>query len=76
MIVRQSYEDNNLSTFWVRWVFDFTNFVFINMVCLNIILGIIINTFRELRNRKKEIDKDNSLVCFICSLTRDDVVTC
>lgn len=36
-----------------------------------IITGIIIDTFSDLRGRKKDVETDESGVCFICSTTRD-----
>ena len=36
-----------------------------------IITGIIIDTFGELRGTKADIENDESNVCFVCSLKRD-----
>lgn len=45
-------------------------FVIITFTLLNIIFGIIIDTFAELRDAKKKIDEDINNKCFICSLDR------
>jgi|266.fasta.fasta_contig_21_6118322_length_611_multi_3_in_0_out_0_1 inositol 1,4,5-triphosphate receptor type 1 len=40
------------------------------MVFLNLIAGIIIDTFGELRDELNMRDKDSKTVCFICGLTK------
>jgi inositol 1,4,5-triphosphate receptor type 1 len=40
------------------------------MVFLNLIAGIIIDTFGELRDELNDRDKDAKTVCFICGLTK------
>ncbi|KAL3848189.1 hypothetical protein ACJMK2_019063 [Sinanodonta woodiana] len=47
--------------------FNVTFFIIIQTIGLNIILGIIIDTFSQLRDSKWEIDKDMKTNCFICS---------
>lgn len=37
---------------------------------INILFGIIIDTFAQLRDNKKEIDEDMKNICFICNLDR------
>ena len=37
---------------------------------LNIIFGVIIDTFAELRDKKAEMEEDMQNVCFICNLER------
>ncbi|XP_062589198.1 inositol 1,4,5-trisphosphate receptor type 3-like [Saccostrea cucullata] len=48
-------------------VFDVTFFILITTIGLNIIFGIIVDTFSELRDAKWAIDKDMMNKCFICS---------
>nr|XP_022345635.1 inositol 1,4,5-trisphosphate receptor type 3-like isoform X6 [Crassostrea virginica] len=48
-------------------VFDVTFFILVTTVGLNIIFGIIVDTFSQLRDAKWEIDKDMMNNCFICS---------
>lgn len=38
---------------------------------MNIIFGIVIDTFATLRNEKKSLAMDKDNICFICSLDRD-----
>ncbi|XP_052783710.1 inositol 1,4,5-trisphosphate receptor type 1-like isoform X3 [Mya arenaria] len=47
--------------------FDVSFFIIITTIGLNIIFGIIVDTFSQLRDSKWEIDKDMQSNCFICS---------
>ncbi|KAL3848190.1 hypothetical protein ACJMK2_019064, partial [Sinanodonta woodiana] len=47
--------------------FDVTFFIIIQTIGLNIVFGIIVDTFSQLRDSKWEIDKDMKTNCFICS---------
>lgn len=42
----------------------------VNIILLNIIFGIIIDTFAELRNKRADMDKDKRTTCFICGIDR------
>ncbi|KAK3094787.1 hypothetical protein FSP39_006217 [Pinctada imbricata] len=48
-------------------IFDVTFFILVTTIGLNIIFGIIVDTFSQLRDSKWEIDKDMQNNCFICS---------
>ncbi|KAK7486477.1 hypothetical protein BaRGS_00022278, partial [Batillaria attramentaria] len=47
--------------------FDLIFFILITTIGLNIIFGIIVDTFSELRDSKWQIDNDMKSNCFICS---------
>ena len=77
----QSYESDNRSRYYVRFVFDLLFFAFIRVVFLNIIFGIIVDTFAciiylyiflllELRDKKKTTDTDKKNRCYICNIER------
>jgi hypothetical protein len=53
-----------------RFVLDLLFFLIIIIVLLNIIFGIIIDTFSELREAKKEKLIDTSEKCFICGINK------
>jgi hypothetical protein len=53
-----------------RFILDFLFFVAVIIVLLNVIFGIIIDTFSELRGVKKEIEEDIREKCFICSIDK------
>jgi len=67
ILVNLSWEDG---TFWGRFLFDFTFFFVISMLFLNLIFGIIIDTFAELRSAQHERDIEMKDKCFICGITR------
>jgi hypothetical protein len=54
----------------IRIIFDLSFFVIVIIVLLNIIFGIIIDTFAELRDQRNEILQDLQQNCFICGNTR------
>ena len=73
MMVRESYAPGNRSQYIVRFFFDVTCFMIINIIILNIVFGIIIDTFAELRKEKQKIEENKANVCFVCSLPRNKV---
>ena len=53
-------------------MFDFLFYMTITVIVLNIIFGIIIDTFGQLRHEKEAIKYDQDNVCLICSYNRLD----
>ena len=53
--------------------FFYEEFYFISLVVLmlNMIFGIIIEAFSELRNNEQAIDKDKREICFICGIDKE-----
>ena len=51
-----------------RVMFDFTFFVVVIICLLNIVFGIIIDTFAELRDARHKIEEDTKARCFICGI--------
>jgi len=60
--------DNSL--YWARWFYDLTFFIFINMLFIQIIFGIILDTFGELRSKRDDLLGEIQEKCFICGLAR------
>ena len=56
----------------VRLIVDTTIYFILVVILRNIFFGIIINTFGELRNIKKEREEHNSNRCFICGIDRHE----
>lgn len=54
------------SLYGLRTIFDLFFFIIVIIVLLNIIFGIIIDTFGELRDKRKKIEEDINNVCVIC----------
>ncbi|KAI0208429.1 Inositol 1,4,5-trisphosphate receptor type 2 [Lamellibrachia satsuma] len=55
-----------------KGIFDLTFFVVITTIGLNIIFGIIVDTFSELRDNKWQVESDMHNTCFICSRSSYD----
>jgi inositol 1,4,5-triphosphate receptor type 3 len=62
-----SSKDYYIKTFFFNMIFQ----IIIVLVLGNIFLGVIVDTFAELRDLKAEFENDLKDVCFICQLTRD-----
>lgn len=62
--------DPNSDVYWGRFFVDVTFFVIVRLIFLNLIAGIIIDTFSDLRDELTNRDQDARTVCFICGLTK------
>ena len=56
--------------FGSRWLYDMSFYFVMIVIVLNLILGIIIDTFADLRKEKQEKDELRRNTCFICGLDR------
>ncbi|XP_033761182.1 inositol 1,4,5-trisphosphate receptor type 3-like isoform X6 [Pecten maximus] len=65
--IEAEMNNSNYTDVLMLTVFDVTFFILITTIGLNIIFGIIVDTFSQLRDSKWEIDKDMLNNCFICS---------
>lgn len=52
------------------FIFDMSVFIIINIIGLNVILGIIVDTFSNLREEKRALLENLASECFICSRKR------
>merc|ERR1711988_246780 len=59
------------STWFYRAIYDFIFFMLIIIVLLNIVFGIIIDTFSKLRAKRDEKIHNMVTTCFICGISRD-----
>ncbi|CAD8077595.1 unnamed protein product [Paramecium sonneborni] len=55
---------------FVKFCYDTLYFVFFALLFTNIISGIMIDTFAELRDQRQKIDDDKKNCCFICGVKR------
>jgi len=62
----------NWANYAPKVVFDLSFFIIITTIGLNIIFGIIVDTFSELRDERYRIMEDMQSLCFICSLSSHD----
>eukprot|EP00743_Colponemidia_sp_Colp-15_P005611 GILK01006033.1.p1 GENE.GILK01006033.1~~GILK01006033.1.p1 ORF type:complete len:1199 (+),score=216.20 GILK01006033.1:264-3860(+) len=53
-----------------RFFFDLTFFMIVIIILLNIIFGIIIDTFGELRDERRAIEEDIKCRCFVCGIDK------
>ena len=56
--------------YWQRVVFDIAFFVIVIIIILNVIFGIIIDTFAELRDKRQALESDMKNNCYICGTLR------
>lgn len=68
-----TYDNNEL--YFVKFAFDCTFHIMVIIVMVNILFGIIIDTFAQLRDLKQSIDLDMRNICFICNIDRNTVRT-
>ena len=54
--------------YWIEFLFDWLFYFTIILTMLNIINGIIVDTFQELREKNNEREYKRENECFICSL--------
>lgn len=67
------YKYGEESKFGLKVVFDLTFFIFINIIVLNIVFGIIIDTFGEMRDASYEQEDKFKNLCIICQNQRTDI---
>lgn len=55
-----------------NYVFHFLFYLIIRVMMLKIVFGIILDSFKELREIKSNIQKDWKFKCFICNIEKDE----
>ncbi|EGR34738.1 hypothetical protein IMG5_002710 [Ichthyophthirius multifiliis] len=68
-VIGSSMSDWDTSTF----VYNSLYFVFISVLFMNIVSGIMIDTFAEMRDKRNFIEQDKKNKCFICGLERTTI---
>lgn len=63
-------DDRERDLYNARFFYDLSFFILISIIWLNIIFGIIVDTFAELRDQKNKKDFDIKNNCFICNKER------
>lgn len=56
--------------YWFRYWFDFTFFMIINIILMNIFFGIIIDSFADKRSGSADIVAEVEGYCFICGISK------
>ncbi|XP_050396256.1 inositol 1,4,5-trisphosphate receptor type 2 [Patella vulgata] len=65
--IKQNPVGSSFGSFWPLVIYHVTFFIFITTIGLNIIFGIIVDTFSEMRDLKWRAESDMKDTCFICS---------
>jgi len=58
--------------FWLRFLYDILFFFIVIIIVLNLIFGVIIDTFADLRSEKQQKEEIIKNTCFICGLERKE----
>ena len=69
-ILYPAYTGDNSGYFFGKVVFDLTFFVIMIVILLNLIFGMIIDAFGDLRDKRKENEEDQKNICFVCGIDR------
>lgn len=64
----KSYEDGSM--FWLRFATDVIFFITVILLLLNMINGVIVSTFSQIREESVAKEDDINNKCFICSIER------
>ncbi|KAL4464407.1 hypothetical protein ABPG72_010894 [Tetrahymena utriculariae] len=64
-----SFANSNYD-FYTTFIFDFSFFIIISQIMLNVISGIIIDAFADLRDEQHQTEFDIENVCFICDIQK------
>ena len=64
-----NYHDET-SKYFVKLFHDASFHILVKVILLNILFGIIIDTFAKMREQKKNLQMDTENVCFICNQNR------
>lgn len=63
-----SYKDKE--DYYLIWVFGLTFFIIVRLALFEMIFGVIVDTFADLRGKKEAIEIDIKEKCFICDIER------
>lgn len=56
-----------------RFIFDIVFVVFMEMLFGNLISGVMLDSFGELKEQDGERDEDKNGFCYICGMAKEDV---
>jgi len=68
--IRTEWHGDASETAVLRWFVDILFFIAVIVMLLNIIFGIVIDTFAEQRDQQNQINDNMENVCFICGIDR------
>jgi hypothetical protein len=62
------YRDTSI--YWIRWLSDMIFYITVILLLLNMINGVIVSTFSQIREESNEKEEDINNKCFICNIDR------
>lgn len=73
-VPRVSFKYDSSTNYFSKLIWDISFHIIINLILGNIIFGIIVDTFNEMRYKRENRDEDMENKCFICNRDRYDNV--
>ena len=70
MLQQATWNPEDMSPFYTRYVFDMSFFMIINIILMNLFFGIIIDSFADKRDKNSSIYEEVECQCFICGITK------
>lgn len=64
----KSYDETYM--FWLRYITDMVFYITVILLLLNMVNGVIVSTFSQIREENNARDEDMNNKCFICSIDR------
>ena len=69
-LTRQTTAEYNVTPYTIRFFYDVSFFLLVSTILLNVVQGIIVDAFAELREKSDIQSIDMKNVCYICGLER------
>ena len=69
-LTRQTAAEYNETPYTIRFFYDVSFFLLVSTILLNVVQGIIVDAFAELREKSDIQSVDMKNVCYICGLER------
>ena len=71
-MVRISFERNR-NLYYTRIIYDVSYFLICIIIMIDLVFGIILGTFSDMREKERKHDSDKINNCFICHINRETV---
>lgn len=71
-VPRISFKYDNLGNYFIKLFWDILFLIIVNLILGNIIFGIIVDTFNDLREKRDIKEDDQMNTCFMCNRDRYD----
>lgn len=71
-MIRISFERNTY-LYLIRIIYDLSYFLICIIIMIDLVFGIILGTFSDMREKERKYDSDKINNCFICHITRETV---